>query len=200
MPVTEIACHTVIPWKWMDSDGCHAHCLQMCIKSFASIQSLRDETVDNLLSDEQWCLDSDSYLQKIVQVSCQTWARYIYCGLHDSMGEELHNLCSSLKIIGMMKFWRMTQARHIACMGVKKNAYKILVGKPEEKRPLGRPRHRCENNINTLRTGRHFIGFWLLNVADREPIIWLFGDVMLQSTIHCSGAMFLCTIGPECFV
>jgi hypothetical protein len=53
--------------------------------------------------------------------------------------------------------------------------------------------------LNTLQTGRHFIGFWLLTVADREPIIWLLGHAMLQSTIHCSGAMFLHTIGPECF-
>jgi hypothetical protein len=36
---------------------------------------------------------------------------------------------------------------HEACMGKMKNAYKILVGKPEMKRPLGRPRHRWEDNI-----------------------------------------------------
>jgi hypothetical protein len=34
-------------------------------------------------------------------------------------------------------------------MGEVRNAYKILVGKPEGKRPLGRPRHRWENNIKT---------------------------------------------------
>jgi hypothetical protein len=54
-------------------------------------------------------------------------------------------------------------------------------------------------DFNTLRTDPQFIGFWLLNVADREPIIWLLGHAMLQSTIHCSGAMFLRTVGPECF-
>jgi hypothetical protein len=32
-------------------------------------------------------------------------------------------------------------------MGEKRNAYRLLVGKPEGKRPLGRPRHRCEHNI-----------------------------------------------------
>jgi hypothetical protein len=36
---------------------------------------------------------------------------------------------------------------HVACMGDMRNAYEILVGKPEEKRPLGRPRHRWEDNI-----------------------------------------------------
>jgi hypothetical protein len=39
---------------------------------------------------------------------------------------------------------RMRWEEHVACMG--RNAYKILVGKPEEKRPLLRPRHR-QNNI-----------------------------------------------------
>jgi hypothetical protein len=52
----------------------------------------------------------------------------------------------------------------------------------------------------TLRTARQSIGFWLLNVADREPIIWLLRHALFQSTIHFSGAMFLLTIGPKCFV
>jgi hypothetical protein len=46
----------------------------------------------------------------------------------------------------MIKSRRMGWAGHEACMG-EKNAYKILVGKPEGERPLGRPRHRWEDNI-----------------------------------------------------
>jgi hypothetical protein len=43
-------------------------------------------------------------------------------------------------------------ARASSTHGVKRNAYRILVGKPEEKRPLGRPRHRCvDNNKMVLR-------------------------------------------------
>jgi hypothetical protein len=42
----------------------------------------------------------------------------------------------------MIKPRRMRWAGHVARMGEKKSAYKILVGKPEEKRPLGRPRHK----------------------------------------------------------
>jgi hypothetical protein len=42
---------------------------------------------------------------------------------------------------------KMRWAGNIARMGEKRNAYRILVGKPEEKRSLGRPRRRWENNI-----------------------------------------------------
>jgi hypothetical protein len=41
----------------------------------------------------------------------------------------------------------MLWAGHAACTGEMKNAYKILVREPERKRPLGRPRHRQEDNI-----------------------------------------------------
>jgi hypothetical protein len=56
--------------------------------------------------------------------------------------EELHNLCSSPYIISMIKSRRMRLAGHILRMGEKRNIYRILVGKPEGKRPLGRPRRR----------------------------------------------------------
>jgi hypothetical protein len=61
--------------------------------------------------------------------------------------EELHNLYSSPSIIRMMKSRRMRWTGHVARMGAKKNGYRILVGKPEGKRPLGRPRRRWVNNI-----------------------------------------------------
>jgi hypothetical protein len=48
----------------------------------------------------------------------------------------------------MIKSRRMRWAGHVAGMGEKRNAYMILVGKAEVKRPLGRPRRRWENNIN----------------------------------------------------
>jgi hypothetical protein len=55
--------------------------------------------------------------------------------------EELHNLYSSPNIIRMIKSRRMRWAGHVARMWEKRNAYRILVGKPKRKRPLGRPRH-----------------------------------------------------------
>jgi hypothetical protein len=60
--------------------------------------------------------------------------------------EELHNFYSSPSIIRMIKSKRMKWARHVARME-KRNAYKILVGNPEGKRPLGRPRRRWVDNI-----------------------------------------------------
>jgi hypothetical protein len=56
--------------------------------------------------------------------------------------EELHNSYSSPSIIRMMKSRRIKWAGHVARMGEKRNAYRILVGKLEGKRPLGRPRRR----------------------------------------------------------
>jgi hypothetical protein len=50
-------------------------------------------------------------------------------------------------IIRMIKSRRMRWAGHVARMGEKRNAYRILVGNPEGKRPLGRPRRRCVDNI-----------------------------------------------------
>jgi hypothetical protein len=51
--------------------------------------------------------------------------------------EELHNLYSSPNI-RVIKSRRVRWPRHVARMGAMRNAYKILVGKPEEKRPVGR--------------------------------------------------------------
>jgi hypothetical protein len=61
--------------------------------------------------------------------------------------EELHNLYSSPNIIRMIKSRRMRWAGHVARMGETRNAYRILVGKPEGKRPLGRPRRMWVDNI-----------------------------------------------------
>jgi hypothetical protein len=61
--------------------------------------------------------------------------------------EELHNLYSSPSIIRMIRSRRMRWAGHVVRMGEKRNAYRILVGKPEGRRPLRRPRRRWMDNI-----------------------------------------------------
>jgi hypothetical protein len=57
---------------------------------------------------------------------------------------------------------------NIAHMGEKRNAYKILVGKPEEKRPLGRPRHRWENIEMDLRETGWGGTDWIDLAQDRQ--------------------------------
>jgi hypothetical protein len=61
--------------------------------------------------------------------------------------EELHDLYSSPSIIKIIKARTMRWAGHVARMLEKRNAYKLLVGKPEGRRPLGRPRRRSLDNI-----------------------------------------------------
>jgi hypothetical protein len=61
--------------------------------------------------------------------------------------EDLHNFYCSPSIIRIIKSRGMRWTGHVARMGEKRNAYRILVGKPEGKRPLGRPRRRWEDNI-----------------------------------------------------
>jgi hypothetical protein len=56
-------------------------------------------------------------------------------------------LYSSPNLFRMIKSRRMRWAGHAARMGETRNACNILVGKPEGKRPLGRPRRRCVDNI-----------------------------------------------------
>jgi hypothetical protein len=75
--------------------------------------------------------------------------------------DELHSLyCLRITdIIRMIKSKRMRWAGHIARVEEKKNAYRILVGKPEEKRPLGRPGRRWIDNIK-------------MNLKDTGWVVW----------------------------
>jgi hypothetical protein len=50
-------------------------------------------------------------------------------------------------MIRQMKSRRVRWARNVACMGQERKVYRILVGKPERKRPLGRPRRRWDDGI-----------------------------------------------------
>jgi len=61
--------------------------------------------------------------------------------------EELNDLYSSPNIVRVIKSRRMRWARHVARMGEERRVYRVIVGKLEGRRPLGRPRHRWVNNI-----------------------------------------------------
>jgi len=61
--------------------------------------------------------------------------------------EELNDLYCSPNIVRVIKSRRMRWAGHVARIGERRGVYRVLVGKPEGKRSLGRPRLRCEYNI-----------------------------------------------------
>ena len=83
--------------------------------------------------------------------------------------EELTDLYSSLSIIWMIKSRRMRWAGHVACMGEGRVACSVLVGKPEGKRPLGRPRLRWEDNIKMdLQEVGGGCGDWMELAQDRD--------------------------------
>jgi hypothetical protein len=85
--------------------------------------------------------------------------------------DELHSLYSSsnLKVI---KSRRMRWAEHVARMREGRSVYRVLVGRPEDKRPVGRPRRRWEDNIKTDLTEIGINGAnWIQLAQDR--IHWL---------------------------
>ena len=61
--------------------------------------------------------------------------------------EELNDLYSSPNIVRVIKSGRMRWAGHVARMGEGRGVYRVLLGKPEGRRPLGRPRRRWVDNI-----------------------------------------------------
>jgi len=60
---------------------------------------------------------------------------------------ELNDLYSSPSIVRVIKSRRMRWVGHVARVGNRRGAYRVLVGKPEGKRPLERPRNRWKDNI-----------------------------------------------------
>jgi hypothetical protein len=93
--------------------------------------------------------------------------------------EELHNLYSSPSKIRMIKSRRMRWAGHAARMGEKRNAYRILVGKPDGKRQLGRSRRRWVDNIKMDLREIGWDGMdWIDLAQDRDQLRALVTTVM----------------------
>jgi hypothetical protein len=81
------------------------------------------------------------------QLNCSTKRDEVTGEWRKLHNEELHDLYYSPSIIRIIKSRRMRWAGHIARMEENRNAYRLLVGKPEGKSPLGRPRRRWVDNI-----------------------------------------------------
>ena len=93
--------------------------------------------------------------------------------------EELNDLYSSPNIVPVIKSRRMRWAGHVARMGEERGAYRILVGKPEGKRPLGRPRRRWVDNIrmNLQEVGCGYVD-WIGLAQDKDGWRTLVSAVM----------------------
>ena len=83
--------------------------------------------------------------------------------------EELSDLYSLPNIVRVVKWRRMRWVGHVARMGDRRGVYRFLIGKPEGKRPLGRPRRRWEdNNKIDLQEVRGSCGDWMELAQDRD--------------------------------
>ncbi|KAJ4435309.1 hypothetical protein ANN_17919 [Periplaneta americana] len=135
-----------------------------------------------------------TFILPVVLYGCETWTltlreehrlrvfenkvlRKIFAAKRDEVTEEwrkLHNievhaLYSSPDIIRNIKSRRLRWAGHVARMGESRNAYRLLVGRPEGKRPLGRPRRRWEDNIKMdLREVAYEDREWINLAQDRD--------------------------------
>ena len=93
--------------------------------------------------------------------------------------EELNDLYCSPSIVRVMKLRRMRWAGHVARMGEEMRAYRVFVGQPEGKRPLGRPRHRWVDNIrmDLQEVGCGYVD-WIELAQDRDRWRTLVSAVM----------------------
>jgi hypothetical protein len=93
--------------------------------------------------------------------------------------EELSDMYSLPNIVWVIKSRRMRWAGHVARMGEGRGVHRVLVGKPEGKRPLVRPRHRWEDNIKMdLQEVGGGCGDWMELAQDRDSWRTLVSTVM----------------------
>jgi hypothetical protein len=93
--------------------------------------------------------------------------------------KELYNVYASLNIVRVNKS-RIKWVGHVACMGEVRNAYKILVGKSEEKRPLGRPKHRWKDNIRMDLREIGWMGVDLMHLVQDRNQWWSLVKVVMN--------------------
>ena len=87
--------------------------------------------------------------------------------------EELSDLYSLPNIVRVVKSRRMRRAGHVARMGDGRGVHRVLVRKPEGKRPLGRPRSRWEDNIKMdLQEVGGGCGDWMMDLAQDRDRWW----------------------------
>jgi hypothetical protein len=182
-------------FKYLGTTLTDQNSIQEEIKSILNLGNACYHSVQNLLSSRLLSKNvkikiNRTIILPVVLYGCETWSLTLWEGrrlrvfenrvlrkvfgpkrdevtgewrkLHN---EELNDMYSLTNIVRVVKSRRMRWAGHVARVGEDRGVHRVLVGKPEGKRPLGRPRRRWEDNINALRTGsfklfkRPFPGF-----------------------------------------
>jgi hypothetical protein len=98
--------------------------------------------------------------------------------------EELHGFYSSHSIIRVIKARRMRWVGHVARMAEVRGAYIILVGRPEGGRPLGRPRHRWEDNTELVLREIGFGDVDWINLAEDRDRRWAVVNTVMTFRFH----------------
>ena len=110
--------------------------------------------------------------------------------------EELNDLYSSPNIVRVIKSGRMRWAGHVARMGEEREVYRVLLGKPEGRRPLGRPRRRWVDNIrmDLREVGYGYIG-WIGLAQDRDRW-WTLVSAVMNLRVPWNARNFLTSWKP----
>jgi hypothetical protein len=109
----------------------------ICTKIYTACHQIIQNRKNNVVSTASVTEPRDKWVP--VTMAWHVWRR-----LHN---KELYAVYSSPNIMWVIKSRRLRWAGHVARMGERRGAYRALVGKPEGRRPLGRPRHGWEDNI-----------------------------------------------------
>jgi hypothetical protein len=97
-----------------------------------------------------------------------------------SHNEELHDLYTSPNIVRVIKSRRMRWAGNVAQMGEERGVYRDLVGKPDGKKPMGRPRRRCEDNIRMELQKVGCGGMDWIDLAENRDMWWAVVNVVMR--------------------
>jgi transcription termination factor 2 len=94
--------------------------------------------------------------------------------------DELHSLYSSPNIVRVIKSRRIRWAGHVAHMGEGRGVYRVLVGRPECKKPLGRPRRRWKDNIKMVLRELGIDGANWIQPAGNKVQWWTFINTVMN--------------------
>jgi len=209
MKINNRSFESVDEFRYLRTTLTYQNSIQEEIKSKLKSGNACYHSVQNLLSSSLLSKNlkikiSRNIILPVVFYGCETWSltlreerllrvfenrvvRRIFWPRRDKVtgewkklhNEELNDLYSSPNIFRVIKSRRMRWAGHVARIRERRGVYRVLVGKPEGKRPLGRPRRRWEDNIKMdLQEVECGVMDWIELARDRDRWRALVNEVM----------------------